>query len=546
MTRPISRRTFVRRAAIASAASALPFSTIASSFTSNAAPSAGSLVMIELPGPTLDDVSRNLIRRHGIRGVVLFQKNIVNSRQVRQLNEAIRDLIGPSALIAVDQEGGGVVRTLDFPFPPSAMSLGASGDEELAEEVGAATGRALASLGFNWNFAPVLDVNNNPLNPVIGDRSFGSDPFMVGRLGMAWARGCQSAGVATCVKHFPGHGDTHEDSHLLMPVVEKSREELLDVELRPFQYAVQMGVPCFMTSHILYRDLDPEYPATLSRKILTGILRDSWGYDGVIVTDSMSMRAISRNYNRADATRLSLEAGADMIMAMGRPRDVEQTLAAISSSLDAGRISEEDFYRRAGRLDRLAAGYPSSTGSYSAVSKSRDAAVLSEAWGRGLTPYKDPQRPLPGSRVTLIVAGQTGSGGATTRGLSGPALADLLSTRYNLSTIFYDRRRPLRAMEAIRENRHENRFTIFASTGRLRPDAELKQLIRGARPDLHLALWNPYTVLDVEAPALISYGFRPEALERVAAWLEGTQIADGTLPIELRPDGSFGRIGTEG
>lgn len=495
--------------------------------------------MIELPGPRLDDVSRNLIRSHGIRGVVLFQKNIVNNRQVRALNEELRDLIGPSALIAIDQEGGGVVRTLDFPFPPSAMSLGASGDEQLAEEVGAATGRALASLGFNWNFAPVLDVNSNPLNPVIGDRSFGSNPFMVGKLGMAWARGCQSAGVATCVKHFPGHGDTYEDSHLLMPVVEKSREELLDVELRPFQHAVEAGVPCFMTSHILYRDLDPVHPATLSREILTGILRETWGYDGVIVTDSLTMRAISRNYSREDAARLSVEAGADMVMAMGRARDVEQTLASISKTLDSGRISDDEFQRRVERLDRLAAEYPSRIDPYSAVARSRDSALLSEAWGRGLTSYGGPTAPMPGSRVTLVVAGSIGSGGASTRGLSGPALAERLDSRYDLSTIFYDRRRPLRAMEQIRNQSREERFVIFASTARLRPDARLRQLIRGVRPDLHLALWNPYTVLDVDAPALISYGFRPEALDRVVAWMEGTQIADGRLPIELNPDETF-------
>jgi beta-N-acetylhexosaminidase len=490
--------------------------------------------MIELPGPTLDATTRSLIRRHRIRGVVLFQRNIVNSRQTRSLNQALREEMGPHALIAIDQEGGGVVRTLDLPFPPSAMSLGASNDPNLAEQVGAATGRALADLGFNWNFAPVLDVNNNPLNPVIGDRSFGSDPFLVSELGMAWAKGCQSAGVATCVKHFPGHGDTNVDSHLGLPIVRKSMEELEALELRPFRRAVEDDVPCFMTSHILYPSLDAQHPATLSRRILTGILREKWGYEGVIITDSMTMHAISRRYGRDEATRLSIEAGADMVMALGNPRDAEASVRAVSQAMQSGVFTEDEYQRRIRRLNRLAEEYPVAFSTYERAMREHDKSLLSHAWGRGLTEYGHPLPPENQSKVTLVVAGDATGGGASDRGLSGPALSRLLEKHFELDTVFYNRRRPMQAVQAFRSvAREEGRTVVFASTGRQRPDDELKRFIGNVNPDLHIALWNPYTVLDVPAPALIAYGFRPEALERVVAWMAGRQDANGSIPIEL-------------
>lgn len=537
MSSPLSRREFVRRAALASAAAAVPIPAFSSSLLSDAPalPEAGQLIMIELPGPTLDATTRSLIRRHRIRGVVLFQKNIVNSRQTRALNRDLRDEMGPGALIAIDQEGGGVVRTLDLPFPPSAMSLGASNDPNLAEQVGAATGRALADLGFNWNFAPVLDVNNNPMNPVIGDRSFGSDPFLVSELGMAWARGCQSAGVATCVKHFPGHGNTNIDSHRGLPIVRNTREELQAIELQPFRAAVEARIPCFMTSHILYPSLDPRHPATLSHPILTGILREEWGYDGVIITDSMTMQAISRHYRRDEATRLSIQAGADMVMALGSPREVELSVQAIVQALDAGLLTPEERERRSARLDRLAAEFPVSFRSYDRAMREHDATLISHAWGRGMTEYRNPVAPPRRSKMTLVVAGDASGGGAAGRGLSGPALSRLLEKHFDLDTVFYNRRRPTNAVQAFRTvPREQGRTVVFASTGMLRPNDDLKRLIGAVKPDLHLALWNPYTVLDVPAPALISYGFRPEALEQVVAWMDGRQKAAGSLPIDIR------------
>ncbi len=236
----------------------------------------GALVMVSIQGKVLDTAQAAFLRRNRIRAVVLFRANLGSEAEVRALTGALRKTMGPRALIGIDQEGGAVVRTTFLPHPPAAMALGATDNAALAEQVGAAVARGVGSLGFNWNFAPVLDVNSNPANPVIAVRSFSSNPSDVARLAGAWMRGALREGVACCIKHFPGHGDTRIDSHLELPVVDKSRRELRALELKPFR-ALQSEAPAVMTAHIVYPRIDPEHPATLSRKLLGGLLRDSLG-----------------------------------------------------------------------------------------------------------------------------------------------------------------------------------------------------------------------------------------------------------------------------
>lgn len=490
-------------------------------------------MMIDLPGLEVDPDTAAIIREYGVRGVVLFQRNMVSEAQTLGLVESLRAIIGPDALIGVDQEGGGVVRSRTLPFPPSAMSLGASNDPDLSRRVGAATARGLRSMGFNWNFAPSLDVNNNPLNPVIGDRSFGSDPELVRRMGLAWAQGSMEAGVAPCVKHFPGHGDTHVDSHLGLPTVNKSRAELEALELLPFAAAARQQIPCFMTSHIVFPALDPELPATLSRPILTGLLREEWGYQGVIITDALDMRAISDNFPDGIAAPMALEAGADMVIAMGRPEQQRQMAEAIIAAYEAGRLSSSMVEAKEGRLDALSATYPVQKQSYSAAERAADGDLMQEAWAQGLTAYRNPAPIAPGSPVTLVVAEAGIGGGASDPGMSGAALIARLTDLYDLRAVSYDPSDPMAAASAFERFHRPGTPVVFASTSRRRPSETAQALTALIRPDLHLALWNPYAVLDVDAPALVSYGFRPEALTAVERWLKGDIRATSLLPIEL-------------
>ncbi|RMH58798.1 MAG: beta-N-acetylhexosaminidase [Bacteroidetes bacterium] len=494
---------------------------------------AGPLLMIDLPGEELDPESRTFIRQHRIRAVTLFQRNIVDSEQTRRLVTQLRTEMGPQALIAIDQEGGSVMRTEDLPFAPSAMCLGASNDPLLAFQVGAAVGRGLASLGINWNFAPALDVNSNPENPVIGDRSFGEDPQLVTRLGLAWARGCQSAGVATCVKHFPGHGDTHLDSHLDLPTVEKDRPVLEAVELYPFRQAVANQMPGFMTSHIVYPAFDDDHPATLSPLILHGLLRQAWQYDGVVITDSMKMKAIADRYGRGEAATQALRAGADMVLALGTPREQQATLEAVERAVAGGLVPGDHYVHSLRRLRTLAERFPNRVRPYHAAQRRADEALMRQAWIRGLTPYRAPQPPAPGSKLIVVVAEGVRGQGPNARGAAGLMMADRLARRYDVTPVYYGHRRPLACLDRFASIDRRDATVVFLSTTRQRPDDALKALIQAIRPDLHVALWNPYTVLDVPAPALITYGFRPPALDAVAAWFEGTVEARGIAPIRL-------------
>src|SRR5450830_1632058 len=215
---------------------------------------AGQLMMVRLFGTELDADTDTFLRTHKVGGVCLFRQNMVDAGQLTRYTGALVEAMGPQALVALDQEGGAVVRSTWVPAPPSAMALGAANDPQLAREVGAAVARAVRALGFNWNFAPVLDLNNNPHNPVIAERSFGADPEQATRIALAWMDGSESEGVACCVKHFPGHGDTHVDSHRDLPHVDKPREELERFEFAPFRMAAKASTPApaMMTAHIVY------------------------------------------------------------------------------------------------------------------------------------------------------------------------------------------------------------------------------------------------------------------------------------------------------
>ncbi|HKW81531.1 MAG TPA: beta-N-acetylhexosaminidase, partial [Casimicrobiaceae bacterium] len=343
----------------------------------------GALVMVGIKGKALDAGQAAFLRRNAIRAVVLFRANMGSESEVRALTAALRRAMGPRALIALDQEGGAVFRAAFLPHAPSAMALGAIGDAMLAGKVGAAVARGVKSLGCNWNFAPVLDVNSNPANPVIGARSFASRPTEVARLGGAWMRGALREKVACCVKHFPGHGDTRVDSHLGLPVVDKSRRQLQAQELKPFRM-LEASAPAIMTAHIVYPQLDAERPATLSRKILHRLLRDDWGYEGVIVTDSLQMRAIRQRYGPADAAVLALQAGADMVMALGSAAEQAAVVESIGAALADGRLGVAELVRSRRRLDALTARFPVRRVRYARTRRDADERLMAGAWARAL------------------------------------------------------------------------------------------------------------------------------------------------------------------
>ncbi|HEY5800421.1 MAG TPA: glycoside hydrolase family 3 protein, partial [Burkholderiaceae bacterium] len=361
---------------------------------------AGQLIMIRLSGTELDASTARFIRDNRIRAACLFRNNMTDEAQLRRYTADLRAAMGPNALIALDQEGGAVVRAKWVPAPPAAMALGAADDPQLAREVGGAVARAVRALGFNWNFAPVLDLNNNLNNPVIAERSFGADPRRATEIALAWMDGSLAEGVACCVKHVPGHGDTHVDSHRALPTVDKSRAELEGLEFSPFQQAAG-SAPAMMTAHIVYPALDPEFPATLSRRILTDLIRTHWQYKGVVITDGMDMKAIADRYGAGSAGVMALAAGADMVMAIGDRASQEETLDAIVDAIETGKIKLAEAHASVARLDALAQRFPSADVPY--MTDAADRQLMARAWQQGLTPYRAPKRPAPGAGVRLVV-----------------------------------------------------------------------------------------------------------------------------------------------
>jgi beta-N-acetylhexosaminidase len=308
----------------------------------------GQVFMLGFEGTTLNASNRKLIHDLHLGGVTLFARNIDNAQQLAQLDAALQTIADPVPLfVSVDQEGGLVVRVTEgATIFPGNMAVGATGDPVLARRLAEASADELLAMGVNMDLAPVVDVNTNPLNPVIGVRAFGSQVDEVAQLGAETVRGLQDSGVSAVAKHFPGHGDTAVDSHLDLPVVPHSRERLESTELRPFQAAMQAGVDGIMTAHLYVPSIEPEpnLPATLSHAALTGLLRQQLGFQGLILTDALDMDAIKRDRTAAEAAVEAFGAGADMLLIAGITAEDRGVLGdgppALLAAVRSGRVSE--------------------------------------------------------------------------------------------------------------------------------------------------------------------------------------------------------------
>jgi beta-N-acetylhexosaminidase len=317
----------------------------------------GQLFLIGCHGETLSQEEQLLIEEYQFGGFILFGRNCREPRQILSLCRSIwesKEEILP--FIAIDHEGGRVHR-LPAPFThfPTAGRIGDKNDPELAYRLGRASAEELALLGVNLTFAPVLDVNSNPNNPIIGDRAFGSTPQQVIELSSAWTGGLRDGGIISCGKHFPGHGETDKDSHFDLPVVDKSLDDLKSIELPPFAHACRNQIESLMTAHVRYTALDPNLPATLSEKIITGLLRHQFGYDGVVISDDLDMQAISENCSVEVAAALAVRAGVDILLFchdVGKAIQAFEFLCNEAERDPLVRAQVENSYRRTTELKR--------------------------------------------------------------------------------------------------------------------------------------------------------------------------------------------------
>ena len=295
----------------------------------------------------INDHAAALVDDLAAGGVIVFTRNVGTPDRLRetltglQARALARGL--PPLFAAIDQEGGRVSR---LPAPqfsqwPTAREIGDTGEPARARETAREIAGQLKPLGINWDFAPVLDVNNNPKNPVIGDRSYGDEAQLVAAMGIAAVRGFQEdGGMLACGKHFPGHGDTDTDSHLALPRIAHGQDRLEQVELVPFRAAIASGLAAIMTAHILFPALDPDLPATLSLRILTGLLRDSLDFQGVIITDCLEMKGVARGWGTPEAGVLAVLAGADILLCCHTWETQRALRDALVAAVQSGRIPE--------------------------------------------------------------------------------------------------------------------------------------------------------------------------------------------------------------
>jgi len=316
----------------------------------------GQRLAVGFSGYEVPNELRELIKRHHVGNFILFKDNIKDSTQLQNLCCELQALAleenGIPAFIATDQEGGVVSRlSADATLIPSAMCLAATGDPENAYRAGLLTGRELRAMGVNFNLAPCLDVNSNSSNPVIGVRSYGDTPEQVGVYGARMIQGLLDGGVLCCAKHFPGHGDTSADSHLSLPRIDKTLKDMEACELAPFITAIKNGVPAVMTAHILFPQIEPNpIPATMSKRIITGLLKEKLGFTGLVISDCMMMKAIETFFGTVDGVKAALGAGVDLVLISHSIPIAAQACTAIEDAFTAGQLTSYGMAESVNRI----------------------------------------------------------------------------------------------------------------------------------------------------------------------------------------------------
>ncbi len=504
--------------------------------------------MVDLSGPQLTSEERQFLTDARPGGVCLFGRNIEDPLQVAALVNELRELLGRDLLIGIDQEGGGVLRLPQLPHPPGAMALGAADDPGLTEEVAWFTGAGLAALGINVDFAPVADINSNPLNPVIADRSFGGDPELVSRHVVAFVRGLQRAGVTATAKHFPGHGDTSVDSHLGLPVSERTVEQLLEFELEPFRHAIGAGCAAIMSAHIVVPELDAELPVTLSPRGVA-LLREEFGFDGVLFSDALDMRAIAYRWGQARGAVLALRAGVDMALVTGGTEEHRKVLEELERAARSGELEAKALERSRDRLQRLAQHYASSSSDSEALANKlqqlelESFATMERAASGALVSLGQLPQLRPGGRVLVVTSGPARESAAT-QSVVDPGwefVQQLRQAGVDVRPVRVDSASPPSAQDILDETGTDFSACLFVSTSRTRLEESLvklgEDLANSGVNFLHVALWNPYSTELLAGPALLTFGWRKASLQAAVRALMTGGTTAGRSPIPLATAG---------
>lgn len=515
----------------------------------------GQRFAIGISGTGVDESLRDFVRHYQVGNFILFRENLLSAPQARELCRELqalgREVTGYPPLICADQEGGMVARLpRDMVNVPGAMALAATGEPSACHEAALVTAGELARVGINMNLAPVMDVNCNGQNPVIGVRSYGDTPERVRDFALEAIRGCQEAGMLCAAKHFPGHGDTHLDSHLALPAVEKSREELEKMELLPFRAAVKAGVPAIMTAHILFPALERErLPATMSREILTGLLRGEMDFDGLILSDAMEMEAVKAHFGTPQGCVAALRAGVDIVFVCHDREGMAASVEAARKAYREGTLSLEEMDASLARIVRHKQRFLQEGPALEALAWEGTALEMRRAQNaalmrRILTPVNKEPRPLPALGEKPFCVGSLAY--RTTLASSAPDsalsfaqwLGEALGGTWLETPVSPDEEA---IAKAVREAAGASGIVVGTYNGHLnRQQIALARALAGVGeewgiPVVAVALRNPYdlALLPDTLYKLAVYEYSQNSLEALAEALTGRLEPRGRLSVRL-------------
>ncbi|MCR8644060.1 beta-N-acetylhexosaminidase [Paenibacillus sp. N1-5-1-14] len=499
---------------------------------------------------------KSLIEEYQVGGIIYFRRNLVNPEQVATLSSDLQTAatIDNPLLIAIDQEGGMVARIEEgISLMPGSMTLGASRDTDASYQTAQICGKELRAMGINVNFAPDVDVNNNPLNPVIGVRSYGEDPKLVAQMGSAAVRGYQDAGVTATIKHFPGHGDTNSDSHYALPTILHDMDRLRSVELVPFIDAIENGADMVMSAHIIFPALEQEkLPSTLSPRVMQSFLREELGFKGVIVTDCLEMKAIDDHFGPAEGTVLAVEAGVDIVLISHTYEKQVAGINALVQAVEEGRISEARIDESVERVLALKAKLKqaeASTIGLNEVGLPASEEVAASVYEKSVTLVQNNNDiiPLASSKKTLVIWSEVRENTEVVEFISqketlgyylAEKMGDVSETRIFLDPTKQEIAETLKLVEAADQVIYVTYNATFAE-GQIHLAKEVANL---GKSFVVVAGRNPFDLVSFpEVPAYIAaYENRPLAMKAVAKVLLGEINAQGQLPVTISEKYAYG------
>lgn len=508
----------------------------------------GQHLVMGFEGLTFSDEARQAVRTHQIANVILFAHNVRDKRQLRRLCDEIQETVlketGEKAFITIDQEGGVVSRLKeDCAIVPSAMAVAAAGDPSGAYAAGRVTGEELHAVGVNFDLAPVFDVNSNPANPVIGVRSYGDAPERAAAYACEMARGLRDAGILCCAKHFPGHGDTAVDSHLGLPEVNKTMEELEKCELKAFRIAIESGIPGVMSTHILFPEIEKSgLPATMSRAIMTDLLKRRLGFSGLVLSDCMMMGAIKEHFGTVNGMAAALKAGMDLIFSSHSVAYAKEAADRMARMADDGEIDMEELERSTEKIIRFKRGLKNTPplSALDAVGGAEHRETVRALYEQSATAVQMPreglstlgERPLfvspPPFVVTLASTPSTGE----------PSFAETMRARfggtaYTMSTDpGEDEIKKMAALAGDATSVVAGTYNGHLFKGQMRAVFALAE----RHPALTVfALRNPYDLKEIppKACGIALYAYNQSTMDLAARILRGEIRPEGRLPVQL-------------